>query len=123
MILRAEVLMGRDVEYPLDDKLEDNLSRLLICLNKFRQQYGQPMLVSSGYRPGKYNQAAGGAEHSAHLTCEACDFHDPDGVLKKFVTDRPDILTECGLWMESPTNTPTWIHLDIRARYNRIFLK
>jgi len=123
LISRDEVLMGRDAEYPLSPELEANLSKLLLSLNKFRQQYGKPMVVSSGYRPGKYNTQAGGAKSSAHLTCEACDFRDEDHSLKDYVVHNPSILVDCGLYMEWPSNTPNWCHLQVRTipSGNRIF--
>lgn len=115
--------MGRDTEYPLTNELVINLDQLLTSLNKFRAAYGKPMHVSSGYRPGKYNKAAGGAINSSHLTCEACDFKDGDWALKQFVLMRPEILEECGLYMEHPDHTRTWIHLQTRktASGARIF--
>lgn len=124
LISRDEVLMGRDTEYPLTPDLESNLSKLLASLNQFRDIYGIPMVVSSGYRPGRFNQAAGGARNSAHLTCEACDFHDPDGFLKKYILNNVTLLEQCGLYMESPASTPTWCHLQVRIipSGNRIFI-
>lgn len=120
-ISRDEVLMGRDKQYPLTQEMEDNLKILLERLNQFRQAYGKAMLVSSGYRPGPYNKAAGGAKKSAHLSCKACDFKDSDGALKKFVKDNPDILEKCDLYQEHPDHTSTWLHLDIVPRANRVF--
>lgn len=119
MITKDEILMKRDKEYPLSKEQEDNLIKLLSAVNKLRALYGKPMLVSSGYRPGKYNTAAGGAAKSAHLTCEAVDFKDADGKLKAWVT--PEILKQCGLYMEDPAATPSWIHVQIRPTKNRIF--
>lgn len=124
MITRDELLMGRDKQYPLTSGLLANLGELLVNLNKFRQIYGKPMTVSSGYRPGKFNTLAGGAPNSSHVTCQAADFHDPDGVLDKFCVDNQDILAQCGLYLESPVNTPGWCHLQIRppASGRRVFL-
>lgn len=113
--------MGREVEYPLTPDQVANLARLLESLNKFRSAYGKPMLVTSGYRPGRYNVQAGGAPNSAHLTCEACDFADPEGLLDEFCSKNTKLLDSCGLWLEHPDSTPGWTHLDIRARKNRIF--
>jgi hypothetical protein len=121
MVSRKEVLMGRDAENPLTKEMEANLAKLLEALNKFRSRYGKPMVVSSGYRPGKYNKSAGGAKNSAHLTCEATDFADADGKLKAYVKTNPSVLEECGLYMEDPERTKTWIHLQIRATKNRVF--
>lgn len=111
--------MGRDRDYPLGLTTEGNLIRLLEAVNRLRTAYGKPMYVSSGYRPGPYNEAARGSKNSAHITCEAVDFVDVDGELKKFCTIER--LEQFGLWMEHPDSTPTWCHVDIRVRANRIF--
>lgn len=113
--------MGRDKEYPLNQELENNLKTLLLAVNKFRTLYGLPMTVSSGYRPGKYNSAAGGAKTSSHLTLQAVDFKDADGKIKAFILKDISILEKCGLYMEHQDATPTWCHLQIRPTKNRIF--
>jgi uncharacterized protein YcbK (DUF882 family) len=118
-ISREEILMNRQIEYPLTPDLEANLETLLTAVNKLRALYNQPMYVSSGYRPGHFNTDAGGAQNSPHKTCQAVDFHEADGKLKAWIT--VDILEECGLWQEDPKSTVTWLHVDIRPRANRIF--
>lgn len=120
-ITRAEVLMGRDSEYPLTVQMEENLSELLRALNRFRAVYGKPMTVTSGYRPGRFNVKAGGAPNSTHLDCRACDFADPDGQLDDFCTKNVQVLEQCGLYLEHPDSTPGWTHLDTKPRNNRIF--
>ncbi len=120
MISRDEVLMGRDKEFPLTPTLEGNLNALLTAVNTLRSLYGKPMTVSSGYRPGHYNEDAGGAYSSPHLTCQAVDFHDGDNSLKNWVTI--EILEQCGLYQEHPDHTPTWLHVQIRPTHNRIFI-
>lgn len=122
-ITREEILQNREKEFPLTPALEANLAKLLVALNKFRDTYGIPMIVTSGYRPGYYNTQAGGAPFSAHKVCMACDFADGDGALKEWIRKNPDVLTTCGLWQEAPQSTPTWVHLDIRDRGPRhVFL-
>lgn len=113
--------MGRDTEYPLSEQLELNLARLLVAANIVQTQWGQKLVVSSGYRPGKYNTMAGGASKSAHLVCMAVDFFDKSGQLDKFLMANPEILEEAGLWMEHPDATPGWCHVDLKPRGNRIF--
>ena len=116
---RKECLMGRDIEYPLTEELESNLDKLLIAINKFRELYGRPMVITSGYRPGHYNKDAGGAKNSTHCVCMAFDFKDVDGELKKFAT--VEVLKQCGLYMEHPDSTNGWMHVQIRPTKNRIF--
>lgn len=107
-----EILMGRDKDFPLTQELEDNLMDLLIKINKFRNIYGKPMVVSSGYRPGVYNKNANGASKSKHMTLQACDFIDLNGDLDEFCVNNKDVLKECGLYLEHPYFTPTWCHLQ-----------
>lgn len=116
-----EVLQGRDAEYPLTPESKKNLDKLLSAVNRLRAFYGKPMIVTSGYRPGKYNKAAGGAGRSCHLTCEAVDFADADGKLKEWCSTNLDKLEACQLYMEHPANTPSWVHLQIRPTKSRIF--
>lgn len=113
-ITRKEVLMGRDVANPLTPEMETNLETLLIAVNLIRDLYGKPMTVSSGYRPAAANAAAGGAKRSAHLTCEAVDFADPDRKLMQWLLRNLDILEKAGLYLESPIGTPHWCHLQTR---------
>lgn len=129
MISRDEVLKGRDRDYPLDSELELNLIRLLDAVNKIRKEWGRPLVVTSGYRPGHFNKSARGAKKSAHMTCEAVDFHDGDGEFGKWCLNNLKLLEEAGLYMESPlyTHEPPnkrWIHLQIRRPKsgNRVFI-
>lgn len=119
MISRDEVLMGRDKEYPLGAEDELQLALLLKAVNKLRTMYGLPMYVSSGYRPGKYNEQAHGATNSAHKTCQAIDFKDPNHAIYNFCTDV--VLEMCGLYKEDGSHTPTWCHVQIRPTQNRVF--
>jgi len=114
MITREEVLMGRDKQYPLTPELERNLQELLRRLNLFRQIYGRPMVVTSGYRPAALNKQVGGAKNSAHMTCEACDFRDEKGELRRYILQNPNVLEVCDLYCEDFSFTPTWVHLQTR---------
>lgn len=113
-ITRNEVLMGRDKQYPLTPEMEQNLAKLLQALNLFRQMYGKPMIVTSGYRPAAINATvAGAAKKSNHQMCLACDFADPDKKLAKYCNDNLYILEQCGLYLESTDYTKNWVHLQV----------
>jgi uncharacterized protein YcbK (DUF882 family) len=123
-ISEAEVLMGRDKQFPLTPELRTNLLQLMIAINLVRDLYGKPMQISSGYRPAAANAAAGGAPKSCHLTCQAVDIADPDNKFRKWCLLNLDILEQAGLYMESPIATPTWVHLQTRPPKSgrRIFI-
>ena len=129
MVTRDEVLKGRERDYPLSPELEGNLNKLLDAVNKLRLAYGKPLVVTSGYRPGHFNKSAKGAKKSAHMTCEAVDFNDPDGEFSKWCLGNLGLLENAGLYMESPiyTHEPPgrrWTHLQTRrpASGNRVFI-
>jgi uncharacterized protein YcbK (DUF882 family) len=123
MISKAEILMGRDVEYAADytEEISNNIDKLLVPLNQFRELYGKPMIVTSGWRPASVNAKVGGASHSNHCEGLACDFKDADGKLDEFAQelDKSGKLKELGLWLEKPEKTPGWMHLDIKDRGDR----
>lgn len=129
-ISQVDYMMGRDIQYPTTEEQEVNCTRLLFRVNALLMDWrklvkvGGPPQLSSGYRPGHYNKAAGGAAKSAHLTCEAIDVADPTGELKKWIVTNPQVLEEYNLYMEDPSKTPTWCHLQIRPTLSgkRIFM-
>ena len=118
----AEFLKDREIEYPLSEEANLNMLDLLLRLDVVRKEWGRPLTISSGYRPGRYNKTAGGATTSAHLTCEAADLVDKDGTLAKFCAEAGR-LEGWNLYMENPTRTPGWVHLQSRRPKsgNRIF--
>jgi hypothetical protein len=76
------------------------------------------MIVTSGLRDasGQANLIKAGkstATHSKHLTGCAADIYDPDGGLKKWLKENPEILVNAYLWCEAAESTPTWCHFQI----------
>lgn len=112
IITFKEVLMGRDEEFPLSNELFYNLLDLLPRVNLIRFSYGKPLTVSSGYRPDRYNKAAGGAKNSSHLVCKAVDFKDADGEFAKWCLENMELLKKAKLYLEDPEHTKGWVHLQ-----------
>lgn len=118
---KEDILMGRDVEYPLDAFMKNNLEVLTKKITELEAIYGQKFILSSGYRPGKYNSAVGGAPKSTHLTCQAVDISDKSGIISTWCVKHIDQLSKLGLYMENPVKTKTWVHLQIRKTVNNPF--
>lgn len=114
IITPEKYLMGRDKEYPLDQVKSRNMHVLLARVNKLLARFGKDRELRSGYRPGKYNTAAGGSKFSSHLSCEGIDIGDTDDELKTWLADHLEILEELDLTMEDPRYTDTWVHLQTR---------
>ena len=59
-------------------------ARLLSFLQTLRNQYGQPIIITSGYRCEIHNIYIGGREDSLHLEGRAADFTS----LKGYITEE-----------------------------------
>lgn len=69
--------------------------------------------ISSGWRPPAVNAyTPGAAPRSKHMTGDAVDIYDPEGELDEWCMEHLDILAEYGLWMEHPSATKGWCHLQ-----------
>jgi hypothetical protein len=69
--------------------------------------------ITSGWRPKAVNAATkGSAPHSNHITGRAIDLYDPDGDLDEFFYENTAILEDLELWMEHPSATKGWCHVQ-----------
>jgi hypothetical protein len=112
-----EYTKDRDKDHPLTQEQSDNMHKLLQILDTFREKYGKPLVISSGYRPAAINASIGGAKKSNHIMCLAVDFvDDMNRTLAKWCVANTAILEELGLWMEDPRHTKgtngNWVHLQ-----------
>lgn len=121
MITVNEVLMGRDKSNPLTLEQLYNLADLMGRINIIRAVYNKPMIVSSGYRPAAINSRVGGAKASAHMSCQAVDIRDSNGELAKWCLSNIDLIKRLGLFLEDPTFTTGWVHLQSRPTRNNPF--
>lgn len=122
---------------PCDNKEHlENLSDLLVKLNKMRLAYGKPLKVTSGYRsmadhlriyaekgitdpnhiPMKSKHLYGQAADLVPMQESIADFHE-------WIIIELDLIKEIGLWMESFDATKTWTHFQMIAPLsgNRFF--
>lgn len=121
MISRSEILKGKICP----EELEDNLTDLLVKINKIRDAYGEPMTVTSGLRSKKDQIRIYGEKgitdinkipmKSKHFFCQAIDISDPERKLQKWVNENITLVEEIGLWMESFDSTPNWCHFQTVA--------
>lgn len=121
MITVDDYLMNRKAG--LTFELLENAIDTVERVNKLLERFGSTRKVTSGYRPPTVNKAVGGAKLSNHMLCKACDLEDHDGALDKFCMDNLDVLKEIGLWLEHPSATKGWCHLQtVSPRSgNRVF--
>lgn len=118
--------MGRDAKYPLamSTVIDHNASILVSVVNGWildAQARGADLvekpetgtIVASGWRPPIVNASTpGAAVNSKHMTGQAVDLFGPGNRLALWAYHNQDLLKVHGLWMEHPTATPTWLHLQ-----------
>lgn len=114
MVTYKEILMGRIEFIDLPPKQQINLIELITRVNLVRGYYGKALIVSSGYRRISDNLRAGGANRSAHMSCEAVDFYDPNGEFAEWCLKNLALLEKIGLYLENPKVTVGWVHLQTR---------
>ncbi len=132
MITEAEFWNGRDKKFAseltpaLRANAEDTLRRVNQLLQKFYA--ANPGAVdrkcNSGWRPPAVNRSTPRASPvSLHMICKAVDINDDDDLVDTWLMtpDGQKALVESGLWMEHPSATPRWAHVQTVPQ--RSFLK
>jgi hypothetical protein len=129
MITVAEYYMGRDVQFSneLTAELRANAEETVKRTNALiaaLESDGVDVLVNpvtksqltSGWRPKIVNQTTfGAALHSNHTTCQASDIFDPHGDIDNWCMNNQTKLADLGLWLEHPSSTKGWSHVQIVA--------
>lgn len=122
MLTLSAYLMGRDVSYKDEWTLERQANALDLVKrvnNLFTALQIEVPVVTSGWRPLAVNMRSGGAKRSLHMEAKAVDLVDC-GPLKETILKNHSLLLEFGLWMEDPSSTATWCHLDTGIRSSRL---
>lgn len=115
MITLKDFYMGRDTQYKSDltEEVVAHATALLPKVNQLLTHFGQDRKVNSGWRPKTVQMAVNPkAPNSKHVTGDAIDLEDKDGCLKEWCVQNQAVLAACGLWMEDPKSTPTWVHVQ-----------
>jgi hypothetical protein len=80
------------------------------------------MLVTSWWRPPKYNKLIGGADESWHMTGGGCDFRCPGITSDEIRHQLQPKLEELELRMEDLPGA-SWVHIDDKEPGNKRFFK
>jgi hypothetical protein len=105
-------------KYPTSPIIDKNLALLLERMNEIRAIWAKPMIITSGLRSDEkqaelIKAGKSTAKLSKHLSGNACDVLDKDGLLGKWCLANEDVLKRIGLWCEHPDYTNGWVHFQI----------
>jgi hypothetical protein len=115
VITLEDYFMGREKLYPgeLTEELWANAVVTVERANALLTRSGLQRGVNSGWRPAVVNAAVkNAARHSKHILCLAIDIDDDDNALDAWCMAHQKVLKEIGLWLEHPTATPRWCHVQ-----------
>lgn len=121
----TEYLMGRATIETLTEQQVINLNTLIPKINDLLELYKKPLHVNSGYRTKEDQLRINPkAPNSQHCECAAIDLGDRDNSFRNWCLMNLQHLVDLGLYMEEPSHTPTWVHLQVIAPKSgyRIFL-
>lgn len=124
MISLAQFYKGHDKQYAAEltaeirQNAEETLQRANLLLDLFRLANPSNECArgcNSGWRPPAVNAAtARAAKKSNHMLGLAIDIGDEDGELDAWLMTPAgqQALERIGLWMEHPSATPRWAHVQ-----------
>lgn len=68
----------QDLFEHVPDNLRGNMCKTLSKLDKVREAFGKPIVITSGYRSPSLNMLVGGVKNSYHTRAKAVDIHPMD---------------------------------------------
>jgi len=102
---------------PENSTITANIIRVARTLDWIRDKWGQPIAITSGYRPPAVNSRVGGARFSSHLQGLAADIYPIGGDIYKLLdVVRASEVTGLGLGMKRG-----FIHCDLRSGGRVVF--
>lgn len=102
-------------------EIENNLNQLIDnILDPLRESWGQPIIVSSGYRCDALNKAVGGATSSQHRLGQAADIHTKSNS-KEDNKKLFDLIKQLKLPFDQLINEYNydWVHVSYSPRNRR----
>lgn len=97
-------------------KVASNAKDLAARVNKLMLLAGVKRTITSGFRDVDSNKKLKNASpYSRHLTGQAADIEDAGGTLGAWALQHEAELAQCGLYVEHPMATKTWVHVQVTA--------
>ena len=90
-------------------------------VQKVRDHFGKPLIISSGYRSEKLNSAIGGARNSQHTKGEAIDIQSTNGYTNADIFNyiKNNLDFDQLIWEYGTRKEPKWVHISYKKSGNR----
>lgn len=114
----------KNIDNSPSKQVETNLNQLITnILDPLREAYGEPIIVSSGYRCPALNKAVGGATSSQHTLGQAADIHSKSNT-KENNKKIFDLIKNLKLPFDQLINEYNykWVHVSYSPRNRRQIL-
>jgi len=105
-----------------DPEVIKNIKKFASKVQRVRKILDRPMLITSWWRPPKYNTYIRGAAQSWHTTGGACDFRCPGIEADEIRRLLKPHLSKLGLRMEDLPGS-NWVHIDNKPTRGKRFFK
>jgi len=100
--------------FPIDSFVWQNIVDVGIKLQMIRKIFGKPIMITSWYRPKKYNELIGGATMSQHILGRAVDFNVQGMTADQVRSILSLKLSDLNIRMENLPGS-NWVHIDINC--------
>lgn len=121
-LTKSETANKRKIDNKPTKEVENCLNQLIDnILDPLRKAYGQPIIVSSGYRCPELNKAVGGARTSQHTLGQAADIHTKSKESNKQLFE---LIKQLKLPFDQLINeyNYSWVHVSYSNRNRRQIL-
>ena len=90
---------------------------LVELLERIREHFGKPVILTSAYRTAAHNAAVGGAKFSQHLYGKAADIQVQGVNVEQLAAYAGSLLPDTGgvgRYPVRPGRATGWVHVDVR---------
>lgn len=123
-LTRSSTAIKKKINNTPTKEIENKLSQLIDnILDPLREAWGNPIMVSSGYRCPALNKAVGGANSSQHKLGQAADIHTKSNT-KEDNKKLFDLIKQLKLPFDQLINEHNykWIHVSYSPKNRRQIL-
>lgn len=117
----SKTATARGIDNTPNESVRANLEALIEnCLDPIREEYGKPIIVSSGYLCPALNSAVGGVSNSQHMTGKAADLVPASG---GSLSDIFRAAVKIGMFdqliYEQNSKGSKWVHVSYDSKTRR----